>query len=562
MDRKNKKQQYFYSFLFVFFLILPNLLLISIGEDSAVGSLLKKVVYLLISLAIVTLPLIIFKPKHYSYIVILLFPIIIFELYHILQFKTPSSEELIASIFLTNLDESTEVIQSNIIFVFLTLATFVLLIITSKNIDKSFWISRKKRKIILLFFSLIFIALGIRNTKLAVSSFETNSEIIRSIKYSFSVQLRKNFPTGFILKGFQVFDGFKKKKEYLSNIKDFSFGAKKMDTLNEHETYVLVIGETARKHNFHIYGYPKNTSPNLDIIQNLVAFKNVKSNSNVTSLSIPFMLTRATPKKPEIKFNEPTIIEAFKEAGFQTYWVSNQQIATGSIFRLYSQAADVFINVSKSLDAAGYDENILPVFDDILEDSNKKRFIILHTIGSHFRYNYRYPENFKHFLPTLEKGLSIENTTDLESKNEIINSYDNSIIYTDFILNKVIKKLEAKNTNSFMYYISDHGENLFDNDKKKLLHGFETPTRFEVEIPLLIWTSDKYNLNYSQKVEAIHNNTYNKIASINTFYTLLDMSNISYPNFDQQKSFAHKKFDSLQKRTFYTVNKTLLKLDK
>jgi glucan phosphoethanolaminetransferase (alkaline phosphatase superfamily) len=560
-DNIPKKQQYFYSIIFIFILILPNILLISIGEDSAVGSLLKKGVFFLISLSIVILPLTILKPKHYSYLVILCFPIILFEVYHIFQFKTPSSEEIIASIFLTNINETKEILQTNFIFFITTLSTFILLIWVSIKIDKSFLVGRKKKKIILLFFSLIFISLGIRNVKLALNKSDKNSEIIRSINYSFSVQLRKNFPTGFILKTFQVFNGFKKKKEYLSNTKDFKFNTIKKDTLNENEIYVLVIGETARKHNFHIYGYPKNTTPNLDSIQNLLTFKNVNSNANVTSLSIPFMLTRATPKNPEKKYNEPTIINAFKEAGFSTYWISNQQIATGSIFRLYSQSADYYKNVSKSLDAAGFDENVLPVFDDVLKDSNKKKFIIIHTIGSHFRYNYRYPKHFKHFTPTLKKGLSIENTTNFESKSEIINSYDNSIIYTDFILNEVIKKLEAKNTNSFMYYISDHGENLFDTNKKKLLHGFEVPTKFETEIPLLIWTSDKYNINYPKKTEALHKNINDKIATINTFYTLLDLGNVTYPNFELHKSFANQKFDTLQESSFFTVNKSVLKLD-
>ena len=561
MGRNNSTNQYLYSIIFVSVLILPNFLLIIFGEDSAVGSLFKKGVYFLISLAIVIAPLLILKPKYYSYLVLLLFPIIIFEIYHIFQFKTPSSEELIASIFLTNFNESTEIFQSNLIFFILILAVFVLLFWFSKKIDTSFLLPKKYKKIILLFFSFIFISLGIRNIKLAFNGHQEKTEIIRSIKYSFSVQLRKNFPVGFILKTFQVFDGFKKKNKYLSNIKDFSFNTTKQDTLNEKEIYILVIGETARKHNFHIYGYPRNTSPNLDSIKNLIAFNNVKSNANVTSLSIPFMLTRATPKNPELKFNEPTIINAFKEAGFKTYWLSNQQIATGSIFRLYAQSADVYLNISKSIDANGYDENVLPIFDDVLKNSVRKKFIIVHTIGSHFRYNYRYPEHFNYYSSNLEKGLSIENTTKYENKNEIINSYDNSIIYTDYILNNIIHKLEAKKANSFMYYISDHGENLFDNNQKKLLHGFENPTKFEVEIPLFIWTSNEYNLNYPNKIKELHENIENKIATVNTFYTLLDMSNISYPDFEKNKSFADKKFDTLQEHLFFNVNKSVIKLD-
>mgnify|MGYP000058899687 CR=1 FL=1 len=557
----NSKYQYFYSTLFAIFLILPNLLLIFIGEDSAVGSLIKKIAFLLISLSIVLIPLVFIKPKYYGFFVIIFFPIIIFETYHVIHFKAPSSEEIINSVFQTNYNEAKEILQSNIIFVLFSLITFILFFWILNKIDKSFIVNRKIKKLILIFFACTFIGLGTRNLRLALKKSAKRSEIIQSFNYSFKVQMQKNFPIGFFIKSLEIFEGIKKRRTYLSTIKNFSFNAIKKDTLSEKEIYILVIGETARKHNFSIYNYNRKTSPNLDTIKNLMVFNNVKSNSNVTSLSIPFMLTRATPKKSKIKFTEPTLINVFKETGFHTYWVSNQQIATGSVFGLYSQTSDSYFNVSKSLDSAGFDENVLPVFDEILRDSFKKKFIIIHTIGSHFRYNYRYPNNFKNFLPTLEKGLSIESTTNYNKKEEIINSYDNSLLYTDFILSELIKKTKKENVNSFLFYISDHGENLFDTEKNKLLHGYEIPTKFETEIPLLIWTSNKYNLNHPKIIESLHKNTNNKIATTNTFYTLSDMSNITYPNFEKQHSFANKKFDTLQERFFYSVNKSVLKLD-
>ncbi|QNM86103.1 phosphoethanolamine transferase [Polaribacter pectinis] len=541
--------------------MIPNLLFILIGEDSAVGSLLKKGVFFLISLSIISIPLTFLKPKYFSYLTILLFPVVIFEASHILQFKTASSQELVASILLTNYNEVKETVLLNFLSVLTLISIFALILIISKKIKPSFLISKKTKKSILLVFVFTFIALGIRNTKLAFTFNNKSSEIIRAVNYSFKVQMTKNFPVGFFIKSYEVHKGLQKKKKYFKNTKNFTFNAKKMDSLTEDEIYVLVIGETARKHNFHVYGYPKNTTPNLDTIKNLLVYKDVKSNANVTSLSIPFMLTRATPENPEIKFNEPNIVKAYKEAGFSTYWISNQQIGIGSIFGLYSKITDTYINTSKPLDAAGFDENILPVLDNVLKDKNKKKFIIIHTVGSHFRYNYRYPEKYTVFSPTLEKGLSIESTSDFNNRIKTINSYDNSILYTDFILGEIIQKIKNKKANSFMYYISDHGENLFDTDDKKLLHGFENPSKYETEIPLLIWTSDKYNKNFTKKYNFLKKNTTNKIATTNTFFTLLNMSNITYPNFEKQKSFANKKFDSLQKRTFYSVNKSIIKID-
>ncbi|QTD37792.1 phosphoethanolamine transferase [Polaribacter batillariae] len=562
MDKKNRNTKP-YVFVGILFLILmlPSILLILIGEDSVSGSFIKKCVFLLISFSIISIPLVFLKPKYYSYFVLLLFPLVIFESYHIYIFKTPSSEEVIATIFQTNYNETKELLISNSLLILVAIFVFMGILFISRKIKSDFKLSKKQKWSLLFIFLFTFITLEIRNFKLAFQLNDKKTEIIGAANYALEVQLKKNFPVGIFLKSLEVKKGFKAQKAYVKAITNFSFNAIKKDSLQEQEIYVLVLGETARKNNFHIYNYNRETSPNLDSIRNLLAFNNVHTNANLTSLSIPFILTRATPKNASLKFKEPAIINAFKEVGFKTYWLSNQPYGTGSPFILYSSLADSYKNISTSLDAANFDEKLIPVLEEVLSDSHPKKLIILHTIGSHFRYNYRYPKKFHIFKPTLQKGLSIETTNSISNKKEIVNSYDNSILYTDFVLSKIIKKLKEKNAVSYMYYISDHGENLFDTDANKILHGFETPSKYEIEIPLFIWTSSKYNKLYSEKRKNLSNNINRKIASVNTFQTILDMSHISYPNFENQKSFAHKKFDTLQKRTFYTVNKTVLKID-
>ena len=557
---KNKKQ-YFLLLLLVIVMLIPSTLLVFIGEDSAVGTILKKGVYILISFALIALPLFFLKPKYFGYLVLLLFPFIVFESNHILLLKSPSSEEAIAAIILTNLNEISELIVGNIWGLVIVIALFTAIIMAVFNINKSFVLPRKLKTIIFSTFILTFIALAVRNLKLATKSSTKTSEIISSFQYSFQVQLSKNFPSGIFIKMKHVYEGLEVKSAYLKNTNKFKFYSEKKDSLQQKEIYVLVLGETARKHNFGIYGYSKNTSPNLDSISNLISYNDVRSNSNVTSLSIPFILSRADPNNTALKMKEPPILNAFKESGFKTYWISNQQIGTGSIFGLYAQLADSYINVSKSLDAAGFDENILPDFDRILKDDAQKKFIILHTVGSHYRYNYRYPEAFEKFKPNLKKGLSIESFSSYNNKEEIINSYDNSILYTDFILAKIIAALKRSKSSSFMYYISDHGENLFDTTERKFLHGYEKPTKYELEIPLFIWHSNNYKENYPNVINNLVKNNDKKIMATNTFHTLLDMANIRLPNFNYKKSFANKKFDTLQKRTIYTVNKTIINID-
>ncbi|WP_117883390.1 phosphoethanolamine transferase [Aureibaculum luteum] len=558
----NRKKQYFYLALLWLIVMLPNLLLILIGEDSVVASGLKKIVFFILCGILISLPLAFLKPKYFGWLTIILFPLIIFELSMIYYYKAPSSEESINLLFLTNYHEVSELIKGNLQIVLYTIIFLFIIVWLNTKLKKEFKLF-KKQKIAIGILSIVIIGiLYIRNINAARTLHDNWSETMGLANFSLNVQFGKVFPLDIVMKLNSVSNGIKKRKAYKQNIKDFKFGAVKNDTLKESEIYVLVIGETARKHNFSVYNYSRKTTPYLDTIKNVIPFTNVSSAANLTSISIPFILTRATPNNLEAKFNEPAVINAFKEAGFKTYWITNQSIGVGSVFGFYSSLADVYKNTAISLDAATYDDTIFPVLDSILQDtSNSKKFIVIHTIGSHFRYNYRYPETFNQFKPALTRGLSLESTTSLSNKQALINSYDNSILYTDFVLHNFIEQLKKKRSNSFVYYISDHGENLYDDDKNKLLHGYVKPTKYEFEIPLIIWTSDKYNKNYTQKVADLKRNQHLKISSINTFNTLLDMANISYPLEKKQQSFADSTFNKNQNRYLYNTNGKVIKLD-
>ncbi|MGB0891757.1 MAG: phosphoethanolamine transferase [Flavobacteriaceae bacterium] len=563
MDKKNSSiKQLIYLAIIIIIVMIPNILLVVIGQDSVIASLLKKIVFTLLCLAIIVFPLSFLKPKYYSWFVILLIPFLLFETSVISHFKAPSSEETVAAIFLTNYYEITELIKGNVLGFISAIILFTATLFISFKINKSFTLNEKVKKYILIFSLGFLTILYIRNVYAAIKLNDNSDEVFGLANYSLKVQLNKVFPLDIFMKLNKAYEGIQKKKNYKNTIKDFKFSAIKKDTLQEQEIYVLVIGETARKHNFSLYNYNRITSPNLDTIANVFPFKNVNTNANLTSLSIPFILTRATPNNPEIKFTEPAVINTFKEAGFKSYWISNQSVGVGSVFGFYASLADVYKNTSISLDAANYDETLFPVLNDILEDkSTNKKFIVIHTLGSHFRYNYRYPESYNKFKPSLSRELSLENTSDISRKEELINSYDNSILYTDFVLSNFINQLKKQKAISYLYYISDHGENLYDDDRNKLMHGYVKATNYEIEIPLIIWTSKKYNNLYSNKIATLKNNLRARINSANTFHTLVDLANIKYPTEKLNKSFANKKFDSLQKRYFYRSNKTVFKLD-
>lgn len=558
---KNRKP-FVFLILVIILSMVPNVLLVFIGEDSVVGTIVKQVIYLIIGLSIIILPLSFLRPKYFTWLIIFMFPLLIFETYNVYQFKAPSSEEAVASIFLTNYGETLELLQGSFQLVLLIILILIVLIFLGIKIKRNFLLHKNVRIAIAGFTALTLISLYARNYLMSKKLNDNYTETIGFANYSFGIQMRKVYPIDIILKLQDAFNGIQKKKGYLENVKDFRFQAIKRDSLENQEIYVLVIGETARKHNFSLYGYERETSPNLDTISNITYFENVYSSANLTSLSIPFMLTRATPNEIDTNLNEPAVISTFKESGFKTYWITNQPSGIGSVFGFYSGLADYYKNTSVSMDALNYDNNMIAELEVALNDtSTKKKFIVLHTLGSHFRYNYRYPSAFEKFKPSLTRGLSIENSTSLSNKPKLINSYDNSILYTDYILSRFISSLEKQNAISFLYYISDHGENLYDDSSNKLMHAFINPTKFEIEIPLIIWNSYKYKQTYPFKIQNLQKNRLHKIASTHTFHTLLDLANIRYPSENLSKSFAHKEFDTIGNRYFYRTNKTILKLD-
>ena len=324
--------------------------------------------------------------------------------------------------------------------------------------------------------------------------------------------------------------------------RNFSFNAYKKDQLNQREVYVLILGETARYDNWAINGYGRNTSPRLSLRSNLISYSNVSTSSTLTRYSVPLILTRATASDFNRNYSEKSFISAFGDAGFKTYWISNQLTGGFSETNIISHAKDadhlIFINKTGSLFTTGYDEKIVTIFESIMAETHANIFVVLHTIGNHYQYSMRYPDEFDIFKPS-SVWLNLK-----EYKDLIINSYDNSILYADFIIDEVIEVLNKNNLISSVMYISDHGENLFDD--ARYLSRRQT-SKYVLHIPLFVWTSDSYNDVYPEKKENIFANKNKAVSTENIFYSILDMSNIGFDGEDFSRSIANGAFQPTQR---------------
>lgn len=332
-------------------------------------------------------------------------------------------------------------------------------------------------------------------------------------------------------------------ENYREASRDFKFDARSEHSATAPEVYVMVVGETARAHNFSLYGYPRNTNPLLSKTPGIKAFPNVTTQSNTTHKSVPMLLSAASAEDFERLFHEKGILAAFKEAGFHTVFISNQ-LPNHSFIDFLGEQADEHYFLKKEDASQGnhYDEDLLQKLDEILPLADasssahyryRKLFVVLHSYGSHFNYQERYPRSFAYFKPDSRSEAKSENRRDL------LNAYDNTIRYTDYILHGIIERLQKwegvqtktdgvyDQPTSAMLYTSDHGENIFDDNRKLFLHAAPKASDYELHVPFIIWTSDGFSKQYPDILKALGENRSKQVqSSLSAFHTMLGIGGI------------------------------------
>ena len=328
---------------------------------------------------------------------------------------------------------------------------------------------------------------------------------------------------------------------YQERVANYRFDAVATHPKDSAEVYVMVIGETARSNNFSLYGYHRDTNPMLTTLvsdSSLIVFRDVRTESNTTHKSVPMLLTSASASDYSALYREKGIIAAFKEAGFHTSFISNQ-LPNHSFIDFLGMEADscLFIKEAERAKDNVSDMELLPIVKGILEKGRKKEFIVLHTYGSHFKYNERYPRNMAHFLPDNESQAKYEN------RQQLVNAYDNTIRFTDKFLYELSSILSSSACQSAWLYTSDHGENIYDDNRNKFLHASPYPSEYEFRVPLLAWTSASYCSAYPDIISALRSNSGKCVStSISFFHTMLEMGGIKTKNLDLTKSLADREY--------------------
>lgn len=284
---------------------------------------------------------------------------------------------------------------------------------------------------------------------------------------------------------------------------------------NEKSVVVLVIGESARRQNFSLYGYTRNTNPLLSQIDNLYYF-DANSSATYTSAGLKSILDH----KPTNNLYEILPNYLYRN-NVDVIWKTTNWGEPPVHIDKYLNKEDLRrISTDKNLN---YDQVLLTnLKKDILLSTKNKILIVLHTSTSHGpAYNTKYPLEFEIFSPVC-KSVELANC----SQQELINAYDNTIVYTDFILSRVIQELkELKNYKSAMLYISDHGESL--GEKNLYMHGLpmSIAPKEQYEIPLIVWVSEN-----SKQLKVNEQ----PLSQYHIFHSTLNFLNIDSPIYNKR----------------------------
>jgi len=465
-----------------------------------------------------------FRKLYLAIVYFILFFFLIIKLSFYYNFKAKLSSSVLYLMFETNKEEASEFLTSyldyklGLLYLFYIVSFLMLL----------FFLYKKKNDLTKLL-----------NLKIQFK-FHKISSVITLLVVAFLIQYKLSDENILIksMHSYKEYNNFKKRfKEVLSLNKNENI--KTISSKDEAQTYVVVIGESTSRWHMQLYDYHRDTNPLLISIKDeLLIFNDVITTDVHTILALEKILTQIDFKNQNSNIDNASIIQLANKADFTTYWVSNQRPVGfhESVPSLIGNAADYkyFLN-TQDYDAIAYDEILLPTLDTILDDSNKKRIIFLHLMGTHLFYKNRYPKKHNYF-----KDNNVKTKFKTDKSIISINEYDNSIRYNDSIVSEIIKKVKSKNLNSYVLYFSDHGDELYDTFDF-MGHNSYYSTKPMHDVPFILWLSEKYKSNYPNFItsDTITNRSY---ILEDFFHSFSDLSNIKFKDFNKEKSIFNANF--------------------
>jgi heptose-I-phosphate ethanolaminephosphotransferase len=308
-------------------------------------------------------------------------------------------------------------------------------------------------------------------------------------------------------------------------------------------TLVLIIGESTNRQHMSLYGYPRKTTPLLDAMKDeMLVFKQVIGPRPYTIEALQQVLTFADQQHPDLYLTKPSIMNMMRQAGYKSFWITNQQTMTkrNTMLTTFSKYTDkqVYLNNTRLQNSRQYDGDVLAPFAEALQDPAPRKLIVLHLLGTHMKYKYRYPEEYIHFKDSTNLAPVLS-----KNKVEVINSYDNAVLYNDFVVSNIIKIYEKSRQNGFLVYFSDHGEDVYEAPGYDVLGRNEaSPTLPMYAVPFLLWMTPDWRA----KMPEINNDVLERPYSMSHFiHTWADLAGLQFSDYEPHKSLINKEFEAL-----------------
>ncbi len=343
---------------------------------------------------------------------------------------------------------------------------------------------------------------------------------------------------------------FEESKEYKNLKTRVLYNIDTKLTTNDSTLVVVIIGESCNRNHLSLYGYKRQTTPRLQARNDIMVFNNVISANSNTLRSVMNFLTENNAERHRPLDSCTHIFDIFRSSPYKSYWLSNQSpigLWDNGVTSL-AQNADIktFVNITansskESTMTISLDQRLFGPLLSALGDTAKHKLVFLHLMGCHTQYNKRYPSDFAKFE---DKG---------DKRTRTVNTYDNAVLYNDFIVDSIFSML---NTYSHTHnkirisaiYLSDHGENVYDEGDYSGHDYSDRIPKANVEIPFIIWFSPSQSeyaaTHYPQLIE--RQNTPYMIDDL--FHTIIDLSCIATPCFDKTRSIVNSDYDDTRPR--------------
>lgn len=313
---------------------------------------------------------------------------------------------------------------------------------------------------------------------------------------------------------------------------------------------IFVLGESTSRNHMALYGYHLPTTTHLDARaaeKGCYVFQDVISHHTHTSAVLEELFTFCRAGAPGHWFEYGNVFDIVKAAGYHTAWISNQESfgVWGNVANHYADRCDykkyTMLRDSTNERSSQYDEALLPLLDAWLNNASGKNLCVLHLLGTHYEYAYRYPAPFNHFSEADETGNQ-------QKEKRVRAEYDNAVLYNDYIINEIIRRFEDRT--AILIYVSDHAENVYDERDTEAGHDEINANRYMAEIPMIVWMSAHFRATYPDLERRIALSTDRPFMTDDMIHVLLDIMGIETKEYDPTKSVINEQFDANRVRIY------------